>query len=458
MSLKILLVEDDRGLREALVDTLTLAGHETVAVADAQSALAHVAQAPFSLIVSDVNMPGMSGHDLLDRLRAGWPHLPVLLMTADGRVEHAVSAMRQGAVDYLVKPFEPQALLQLISRYALGHLPLGEGDSAVACEAASQRLLALALKVARSDSTVLISGESGTGKEVLARYIHRHSSRAEHPFVAINCAAIPDNMLEATLFGHEKGAFTGAVAAQPGKFEQANGGTLLLDEISEMPLALQAKLLRVLQEREVERVGGRKPIALDIRILATTNRALQEDVAAGRFREDLYYRLSVFPLAWLPLRERPADILPLAERLLARHSVKMKLGNVRLSDKAKAALDAYAWPGNVRELDNALQRALILQQGGVIEVQDFCLPVAAGPTVQNVCEVPGEAAVPVEALGLGDDLRRREFELILDTLRNERGRRKEAAERLGISPRTLRYKLAQMRDAGMDVEAYLFAS
>jgi two-component system response regulator FlrC len=458
MSLKILLVEDDPGLREALVDTLTLAEHEVLAVTNGEDALAQVAQGPFNLILSDVNMPGMSGHALLARLRAGWPHLPVLLMTAHGSVEHAISAIRQGAADYLVKPFEPQALLQMISRYALGHLPLGEGDSAVACEPASQRLLALALKVARSDSTVLISGESGTGKEVLARYIHRHSSRAEQPFVAINCAAIPDNMLEATLFGHEKGAFTGAVAAQSGKFEQANGGTLLLDEISEMPLGLQAKLLRVLQEREVERVGGRKPIALDIRILATTNRTLQDDVAAGRFREDLYYRLSVFPLAWLPLRERPADILPLAERLLARHTVKMKLGNVRLSDSAKAALEAYAWPGNVRELDNALQRALILQQDEVIEAADFCLPATASAAIQALCEVPGEAAVPVETMGLGDDLRRREFELILETLRSERGRRKEAAERLGISPRTLRYKLAQMRDAGMDVEAYLFAS
>jgi len=300
---------------------------------------------------------------------------------------------------------------------------------------------------------VLISGESGTGKEVLARYIHQQSPRAAEPFVAINCAAIPDNMLEATLFGHEKGAFTGAIAAQAGKFEQAEGGTLLLDEISEMPLALQAKLLRVLQEREVERVGGRKPISLDIRVLATTNRDLAGEVAAGRFREDLYYRLSVFPLAWCALRERKGDILPLAERLLARHVSKMKHAPVRLSTDARACLQAHAWPGNVRELDNALQRALILQQGGVIEAADFCL---AGAIPLSAGAAPSVAAVVAEASGLGDDLRRHEYQTIIDTLRAERGRRKEAAERLGISPRTLRYKLAQMRDAGFDVEASLF--
>jgi len=459
MTTKILLVEDDRALREALVDTLLLAGHEYVAVGSAEQALERVAAEPFGLVITDVNMPGMDGHGLLRRVRAGWPQLPVLLMTAHGSVQHAVDAMRLGAVDYLVKPFDAKALLQRVSLHALNVPQAAEGDPAVACEPASQRLLALAAKVARSDSTVLISGESGTGKEVLAQYIHRHSARAGQPFVAINCAAIPDNMLEATLFGHEKGAFTGAVNAQAGKFEQANGGTLLLDEISEMPLGLQAKLLRVLQEREVERVGGRKPIPLDIRIIATTNRQLQEDVAAGRFREDLYYRLSVFPLAWLALRERPADILPLAERLLARHGNKMKAPMARLSDGARAALLAHPWPGNVRELDNALQRALILQQGGVIEAEDFCLG-PAGDIAQRPVNGGGfhEAAVTPPVVGLGDDLRRREFELILDTLRAERGRRKEAAERLGISPRTLRYKLAQMRDAGMDVEAYLFAS
>ncbi|MHC6226642.1 sigma-54-dependent transcriptional regulator [Pseudomonas sp. X10] len=455
MAAKVLLVEDDRVLRQALGDTLEIGGFTYQAVGSAEEALKVVATDAFSLVVSDVNMPGMDGHQLLAQLRQHYPQLPVLLMTAHAAVERAVEAMRQGAVVYLVKPFEPKALLALVERHAAGRLALAEDDGPVACEPASQQLLELAARVARSDSTVLISGESGTGKEVLARYIHQQSPRAARPFVAINCAAIPDNMLEATLFGHEKGAFTGAIAAQPGKFEQADGGTLLLDEISEMPLGLQAKLLRVLQEREVERVGGRKPIALDIRVLATTNRDLAGEVAAGRFREDLYYRLSVFPLAWRPLRERSGDILPLAERLLARHASKMKHAPVRLSEAARTCLRDYAWPGNVRELDNALQRALILQQGGVIEAADFCLaggiPLPA-PTPQTVAAPP----VAEESSGLGDDMRRHEFQMIIDTLRAERGRRKEAAERLGISPRTLRYKLAQMRDAGLDVEASLY--
>ncbi|AZF06584.1 sigma-54 dependent transcriptional regulator [Pseudomonas sp. R5-89-07] len=458
MTIKVLLVEDDRALREALADTLLLAGHDYRAVGSAEEALEAVEQEAFSLVVSDVNMPGMDGHQLLGLLRARQPQLPVLLMTAHGAVERAVDAMRQGAADYLVKPFEPKALIELVARHALGVISAGEGDGPIAFEPASAQLLDLAARVARSDSTVLISGESGTGKEVLARYIHQQSSRARQPFIAINCAAIPDNMLEATLFGHEKGSFTGAIAAQAGKFEQADGGTILLDEISEMPLGLQAKLLRVLQEREVERVGARKPIQLDIRVVATTNRDLTGEVAAGRFREDLFYRLSVFPLAWRPLRERPADIIPLAERLLNNHVKKMKHAQARLSAEAQACLVGYPWPGNVRELDNAIQRALILQQGGLIQPQDFCLALGNG-----VAPLPSLAPAAVlaeaESAGaLGDDLRRREFQMIIDTLRAERGRRKEAAERLGISPRTLRYKLAQMRDAGMDVEAYLFAT
>ena len=459
MNGRILLVEDDRALREALGDTLELGGHTFDAVGSGEDALLAVERKPYGLVISDVNMPGICGHQLLEALRARLPQLPVLLMTAHGTIDKAVEAMRLGAVDYLVKPFLPRALLERIDRHLkIEPREVSAQGGPVAVEAASQQLLALATRVALSDSTVLVSGESGTGKEVLARFIHERSARASGPFVAINCAAIPDNMLEATLFGHEKGSFTGAIAAQAGKFEQADGGTLLLDEISEMPLGLQAKLLRVLQEREVERVGGRKPIALDIRVVATTNRDLAAEVAAGRFREDLFYRLSVFPLAWKPLRERSADILPLAERLLAKHVNKMKLPGMRFSEASRQCLLGYAWPGNVRELDNALQRALILQQGGIIEPADFCLvglPAHPVPAPVALRAVPTEAGV---APGdLGDDLRRREFQVIIDTLRTERGRRKEAAERLGISPRTLRYKLAQMRDAGMDVEAYLFA-
>lgn len=474
MTVKVLLVEDDRALREALADTLMLGGYDFREADCAEAALVALGEEPFGMMISDVNMPGMDGHQLLALVRTRYPQLPVLLMTAYGAVERAVDAIRQGAADYLVKPFEPRALLELVERHALGRATAGEGEGPVAQEPASLQLLELAARVARSDSTVLISGESGTGKEVLARYIHQQSPRSAKPFIAINCAAIPDNMLEATLFGHEKGAFTGAIAAQPGKFELADGGTILLDEISEMPLGLQAKLLRVLQEREVERVGARKPIELDIRVLATTNRDLVGEVAAGRFREDLYYRLSVFPLAWRALRERPADILPLAERLLGKHVKKMNHAPVRFSAEARHALVSHPWPGNVRELDNAIQRALILQQGGLIQPHDLCLTAPIGMAVAPVSVplspiaaiVPAPVGLPVnpaapiaDAAGaLGEDLRRHEFQMIIDTLRSERGRRKEAAERLGISPRTLRYKLAQMRDAGMDVEAYLYAS
>ena len=471
MTAKVLLVEDDRALRDALGDTLELGGYAFRAVENAEEALLALEQDSYSLVVSDVNMPGMNGHQLLVAIRQKQPQLPVLLMTAFGAVERAVDAMRQGAADYLLKPFEPKALLDLVARHANGVLALSDDDGPVAEEPASRQLLELAARVARSDSTVLISGESGTGKEVLARYIHQSSPRAGKAFVAINCAAIPDNMLEATLFGHEKGAFTGAIASQSGKFELADGGTILLDEISEMPLGLQAKLLRVLQEREVERVGARKPMPLDIRVLATTNRDLLGEVAAGRFREDLYYRLSVFPLAWRPLRERPADILPLAERLLVKHATKMRLPPVKLSPEAADCQRRHPSPGNVRELDNAIQRALILQQNHLIQPHDLCLDMPIGlapmpaaapaPAPASVGAAPAAPSLPPlaeegEAGALGEDLRRREFELILDTLRSERGRRKETAERLGISPRTLRYKLAQMRDAGLDVEAYLF--
>lgn len=458
MTLPILLVEDDRALREALADTLELGGYRYRAVDSGEAALLALAEEPFALVISDVNMPGIDGHQLLASIRLRDPALPVLLMTAFGSIERAVEAMRGGAADYLVKPFEPRLLLDTLARCCPQARRAPGARQPVAADPQSRQLLELASRVARSEATVLITGESGTGKEVLARFIHDQSARADGPFVAVNCAAIPDHLLEAILFGHEKGAFTGAIAAQPGKFELAQGGTLLLDEISEMPLGLQAKLLRVLQEREVERVGARKPLALDIRVLATSNRKLAEEVAAGRFREDLFYRLSVFPLAWLPLRERPADIVPLAERLLAVQAARMNRPVPVLSAAARQALAEHPWPGNVRELDNAMQRALILQPGYQLQAEDFGLHWLA----TGVFQTPAAAPVPTSGVAdatrpLDADLRDREFQVILDTLKAERGRRKETAERLGISARTLRYKLAQMRDAGLDVEQELLA-
>jgi two-component system response regulator FlrC len=320
----------------------------------------------------------------------------------------------------------------------------------------SIRLIELARRVAASDCTVLIVGESGTGKEVLARFIHRGSPRSREPFIAVNCAAIPENMLEAMLFGYERGAFTGAHAAHPGKFEQAQGGTLLLDEITEMPLGLQAKLLRVLQEREVERLGGRTPISLDVRVLATTNRRLREEVAAGRFREDLYYRLNVFPLAISPLRARREDILPLAMQLL---SGRCRPGEQIPALGADAAhlLLTYPWPGNVRELDNLLQRALILVNGPVIHQDHIQFELAneghlAAAAVPLVAVRPPAMDVP-SANSLARSLDETERDLILDALRTGQGSRREVAERLGISQRTLRYKLARLREAGVDVPA-----
>ncbi|MFO7788032.1 MAG: sigma-54 dependent transcriptional regulator [Halospina sp.] len=474
---KILIVEDDGELREALVTTLEVKRYRVSEAASGEEALEKLASHPVDLVISDVQMPGMDGISLLAEIQRHHPGIPVLLMTAYGRIEQAVSAMQAGAVDYLAKPFEPQVLTDIVARILGG--PASTGASrAIAEDAASRRMFQLARKVAATDSTVLICGESGTGKEVLARYIHDESSRASQPFVALNCAAIPENMLEAILFGHEKGAFTGAHQTSPGKFEQANGGTLLLDEISEMEIGLQAKLLRVLQEREVERVGGRRSIKLDVRVIATTNRDLQEDVAAGRFREDLYYRLGVFPLQWLPLRERRDDILPLADHLLEKHARQMNMSGVALDPSARRVIHQYDWPGNVRELDNAIQRALILQQGQVITDRDLSLDqsiTGAAPAprsaaaelgrAESIEDGPAEIGVPeskVEApasepqdASLGDDLRQREFRIILQTLRDERGRRKQAAERLGISPRTLRYKLAQMRDHGINPEEEL---
>lgn len=466
--MRVLIVEDDASLREAVSDTLKLSDYEVIEADCGEAAIVRLNEAPVDFIVSDVNMPGMDGHELLAYVRQNQPQIPFLLVTAYATVEKAVSALHAGAIDYLVKPFQPEQLIDLLERH--GNQPSSSIDEPIANEISSQQVLMLARKVAVTDSTTLISGESGTGKEVLARYIHQHSPRAQQPFVAINCAAIPENMLEATLFGHEKGAFTGAIASQPGKFEQANGGTLLLDEISEMDLGLQAKLLRVLQEREVERIGGRKVVELDVRVLATTNRDLMREIQAGRFREDLYYRLNVFPLQWQPLRARRGDLIPLANHLLAKHAKKMHKPRVMLDDSARARILSYDWPGNIRELDNALQRALILQSGQWVTSQDLGLEgehlidfeparqqamvqqaEVMSNTITGVSVEPDEPETAVHE-SMQVDLKHREFEIILDALRVTQGRKNRAADKLGISARTLRYKLARMREIGMDVD------
>ena len=311
--------------------------------------------------------------------------------------------------------------------------------SIIATSAAALNCFDLAQRVARTDVSVLISGESGTGKEVVARFIHAHSSRADGPFIAINCAAIPEHMLEAMLFGHEKGAFTGAHQMREGKFELAQGGTLLLDEISEMPVALQAKLLRVLQEKELERVGGKRLISVDARVIATTNRDLKTGIAQGSFREDLFYRLSVFPLHLAPLRERRPDIAPLAEHFLAKHGDQC-IG-AWLSDAAMHALTNHDWPGNVRELENVIQRALVLWRGDPIQPDDLGL-LAGVPRRLDTGPLP-----------LEERLRNTEVEIVAEVLRDHAGRRGAAAHALGISERTLRHKLKRWRDMGIHLAA-----
>lgn len=451
--LPILVVEDDPNLREAVCDTLELAGQAVISAGGGEEALKMLDAQAVALVVSDVRMMPMDGITLLKEIRTRLPHLPVVLMTAFADVDRAVEAMRAGACDFLLKPFEPKALLEHVARY---RLPEAVDDGkVVAKDAASRNLFALAARVAQTDATVLLTGESGVGKEVVARYIHNHSARRKGPFVAINCAAIPDSLLEATLFGYEKGAFTGATQAQAGKFEQAQAGTLLLDEVTEMPLGLQAKLLRVLQEREVERVGGKKPVALDIRIVATSNRDMADAVAKGVFREDLFYRINVFPLPIPALRQRPDDIVSLARHFLAEHGGRSGRPGMWLAPSAEAALRAYAWPGNVRQLENAIQRALILAPGDAIESDAFDLPGAKPtrddpppPPAVSLVVSPVHAEMPPEEKK-GGDIQSWERERILETLAAAGGSRKLACERLGMSERTLRYKLAQYREAGL---------
>lgn len=443
----VMLVEDDQGLREALYDTLELGGYKVVVCDCAESAISRINEVKVDLIVSDIQMTGMSGIQLLKVVRNKFPNLPVILMTAYAQIDDAVTAMQTGATDYIAKPFEPDILLNLIARYA--PVQSTDGFKPIVGDESSKRLLQLAQRVAKTDATVMVLGPSGSGKEVLGRYIHEQSNRADGPFVAINCAAIPENMLEATLFGYEKGAFTGALQTSIGKFEQAQQGTIMLDEVTEMDLGLQAKLLRVLQEREVERLGSRKTIKLDVRIIATSNRDLMQTVQEGQFREDLYYRLNVFPLHWLPLGERVGDIVPLAEHLVERHALRQGYRIPDISFSAKQKLLQYKWPGNVRELENVIQRALILCDSNEISEQELMLDSHI-PVNEVEEQVPAEQQ---NADLLGQELKQQENQIILEMLISCNGKRKDVAEKLGISPRTLRYKLAKMREMGIELPA-----
>jgi two-component system response regulator FlrC len=431
----VLIVEDDPVLREALAETMTIAGHTYITAQDGKEALVLLDIHNPAVVLTDIRMDKLDGNQLLEEIQKKRPDLPVILMTAYGSVEDAVIAIRHGAVDYLQKPFSAQVLTDKINQY----IKIEANDDShdpIAQDPKSQALLSMALKVSQSDVGVMISGESGTGKEVLAHFIHDHSPRKKQPFIAINCAAIPEQMLEATLFGYEKGSFTGAYKSTAGKFEQAQGGTLLLDEVSEMSLSLQAKLLRVLQEKEVERIGSNKMISLDVRILATTNRQLKDEVKAGRFREDLFYRLNIFPLQWHPLRERKNDIIPLANYLIRKHCQHKQPVVPVISPTAQKLMLAYPWPGNARELDNVVQRALVLQNHGIIEAEHLQLSLTS------------TMAPETTAAASSKNLQIHEFELIEKTLLEHEGNRQQVAALLGVSERTLRYKLAKMREEG----------
>lgn len=440
MSTRTLLVVDpDLHRREQRCRTLAAHGYRTVDCGDGPSAPVLTQRESVDLVIAEAGIASMDGCALLRAMHRRRPGVPVIVTAERPSVEQAVSLMRAGATDVLPAPVAEPVLIERIEQNLP---PAGESLEDFVCEdPLTRRIAELAARVARTEATVLVTGQSGTGKEMLARFVHRRSPRRTGPFVAVNCAAIPENMLEAMLFGYEKGAFTGAYQSHPGKFEQAAGGTLLLDEIGEMEPSLQAKLLRVLQEREVERLGGRKTIPLDVRVLATTNRDLAAQVRDGRFREDLFYRLNVFPIRMPALASRPADILPLARRALLRFAAPGRPVPV-LSDAAEARLLEHPWPGNVRELENVIQRALILCAGDRIEVDDL-----------QFGDALTEAAAPAgrDTARLGDELRRHEHERILAALEATGGNRQRAAERLGISPRTLRYKLARLREAGLAI-------
>ena len=460
----VLVVEDDLSLCEALCDTLEIGGYRVISARNGTEALTKLEVGKFKLVVSDVQMPVMDGFQLLKNMQHKYSSTPILLMTAFGTIPKAVEAMQAGAVDYLIKPFDAEALVNKVADYVEANRSAANSvdNMCVVKDESMKKLYALTAKVAKTDVTVLLQGESGTGKEVVAQYIHQNSLYYQGPFVAVNCAAIPENMLEAMLFGYEKGAYTGAVQALPGKFEQAQGGTLLLDEIAEMDLGLQAKLLRVLQEKEVERLGSTKKIKLNVRILAATNQKLKELMELGRFREDLFYRLNVFPIIIPPLRNRPGDILPLALELMQRHGV---CGQIMpgFEPRAVEKMQAYHWPGNVRELDNVLQRALIFRTGDNISVDDLvfedaCSMVAFSNSSTSEKEYGDKLddAVIVDFKsdiqdlgGLCEGVRSAEESIILQTLQMENGSRKITAEKLGISPRTLRYKMARMKDSGI---------
>lgn len=429
MTKSVLILDDEIDMAVALEESIKRIGFLPTVFHNPVDVLAQVNPADFSLIITDMIMPKMTGIEFLQEIRKRGVFVPVIVVTGFGTVQNAVDAMKLGATDYIMKPFSFDALRTTIERI----MPPEEPDL-VAESPSMKGILSLSREVAKSDITVLLTGESGTGKEVIARAIHRHSPRADKPFVAVNCAAIAENLLESELFGHEKGSFTGALDRRIGKFELANHGTLLLDEISEMAPALQAKLLRAIQEREIDRVGGKAPIPLDVRIISTTNRDLLSEVKQGRFREDLYYRLNVFPIHLPPLRERKVDIVPLAELFLGRLARKMGRP-FSFSPAFCTHLLTHSWEGNVRELENYVYRTAVISAADVLQP-----PAAAAVGASAVTAAASEPAV---APALQGTIRDMEREMIIRVLRETDGNRTRTAEQLGVSVRTIRNKIKE---------------
>lgn len=445
---KILIVDDEKLVRDFLLETLKRGNYDVKAVENGSKAFAALKEQQFDVVITDMKMSDLTGIDVLKKVKELSPSTIVVIITAYGSVENAVEAMRLGAFNYLIKPFTPDTIEAILEK-AKEHLLLVEENSylrqqvstgvaranlsVVGESPAMKKILVDVERIAKSNANVLITGESGTGKEVIAQLIHNHSLRAHKPFIKVNCAAIPETLIESEFFGHEKGSFTGAATLHRGRFELASGGSLLLDEITEVPLGLQAKLLRVIQEQEFERVGGVRPIKVDVRIISTSNRDMKEALENKKIREDLYYRLNVMPIHLPPLRERVEDVMPLAEYFLVKFSQENHKEKIRLDDKTKKLLVEYSWPGNVRELANILERAVVLNASGVIRVEDVYLNQGSAlPHRQSISEA-------------GTTLQELEKKLIIETLQKLGNNRTKTAETLGISVRTLRNKLQEYK-------------
>ncbi len=445
---RILIVDDDHSMRMALSQSLENCGYGVETAEDGEAALAMFEKGKFEAVITDMRMPKMSGLEVLRGIKRISADTAVIMITAYGTVNTAVEAMKEGAAEFIMKPFSLTDL-ELVVKSVLsanGDSQKNDYDEAAADTDRGRKiisdhpkvkdLLELMRNVAKSKSSVLIQGESGTGKELFARYIHSHSHRSKMPFVAVNCAAIPHNLLESEMFGYERGAFTGAAQRKAGKFEQADGGTLLLDEISEMDIQLQAKLLRVIQESEVDRLGGKEPVPIDVRIIATTNTDLHQAIEDKRFRSDLYYRLNVIPVKIPPLRDRNSDVALLSDYFIKKYSKMNGKKPPDLSPEALSRLEKYAWPGNIRELENLMERAVLIVQGPTIEAAHIDLEACGGAKIPEV---------PVDKSEAGGDtpmtLREMEKSLIYKTLDNAQGNKTKASRILGISVRTMRNKL-----------------